>query len=96
VVGAALHGPTNWMPFGKGIRGTAGMSRITVRRARKDRGCDGCLGTWNSSIKKGDLYLEHVCSPDHDGLGNEHWRKLTECKECATRSGRAHMLERAA
>lgn len=64
------------------------MTRTTLRTARKPRLCDSCL-RW---IKTGDLYLEHVASPNHEDLGNTRWRRSPECAACATRYGRAHLL----
>lgn len=68
----------------------AALERTVVRRARKQRPCGD---SWCSvTIKRGDLYLEHVVSPGHVDLSNTGWRRLAECAECATRYGRGHML----
>lgn len=64
------------------------MIRTTLRTARKARNCDSCL----HRIRPGDLYLEHVASPDHDDLGNTRWRRSPECEDCAERYGRGHLL----
>ncbi len=58
------------------------------RRARKPRLCDSCLGR----IRAGDIYLEHVATPDHEDLGNVRWRRCPECCTCAERYGRAELL----
>lgn len=59
------------------------MNRATLRRSRKLRRCE--CGT---IIQPGDQYLEHVCSPDHDGLGNTTWWRAAECRACAVRYDR--------
>jgi hypothetical protein len=64
--------------------------RTTSRTARKRRACD-C----GHSIVPGEPYLEHVASPHHQDLGNEHWWRLAECQACATRHGRGDVLEHA-
>jgi heterodisulfide reductase subunit C len=43
-------------------------------------------------ILPGDFYLEHVCSPDHDDIGNVGWWRAAECRECAERCGRGHLF----
>lgn len=48
----------------------------------------GCTGY----IKPGERYLEHVCSPDHDGLGNIGWWRMAECAPCAQSRGRTDLL----
>lgn len=60
------------------------MTRTTRRRARKAHRC-GC----GNRIRPGELYLEHVASPQHEDLGNTRWWRLPECSECAERYGRA-------
>lgn len=40
----------------------------------------------------GEVYLEHVCSPNHDDLGNTTWWLSAECAECATRCGRGALV----
>jgi hypothetical protein len=62
--------------------------RVTRRVARKPRTCTGC----DDRIPVGDAYLAQVCSPNHDGLGNEKWWQVDECASCANRYGRAHLL----
>ncbi|MEA5367755.1 hypothetical protein VA596_50050 [Amycolatopsis sp., V23-08] len=64
------------------------MNRTTARRARKPHRCPYC-----SLIKPGDVYLEHVVSPDHDGLGNTGWLRLPECASCARSCGRGHLID---
>lgn len=65
------------------------MNRTTRRVARKvhrcSRGCD--------PIQPGDVYLEHVCSPDHDDLGNTTWWRVAECAPCARQVGRGHLID---
>ena len=59
------------------------MVRNTERTARIWRRC-GC----GNSIAPGDRYVESWASPDHEDLGNQHWWRLDECSDCATRYGR--------
>lgn len=64
------------------------MIRTEPRIARKVRRCESCL----SVIRPGDEYLEHVASPHHGDLDNEHWWRTWECADCATRYGRGDIL----
>lgn len=57
------------------------MIRITTRRSQKLRVCG--WGHCSNVIAKGDLYLEHVVSPNHDDLGNIDWMRMGECLDCA-------------
>jgi site-specific DNA-cytosine methylase len=75
--------PPRRPPDGGGV-----VSRTTRRVARVRHRCTSCL----RRIIPGEVYLEHVCSPDHDGLGNKGWWRLAECAECATRHGRGAAL----
>jgi hypothetical protein len=62
--------------------------RTKARVAGAARRCDsGC-----PSIQPGDVYLEHVYSPDHDDIGNTRWARLTECAPCAERYGRGELI----
>lgn len=63
------------------------MTRSTGRTCRVPRPC-GC----GNRIKRGERYVEHVASPDHDDFGNVGWWRLAECAECATRYGRVALL----
>lgn len=64
------------------------MVRNTLRKARSAYRCEnGC------QIYKGDLYLEAVISPDHDGIGNTGWWTMKECFDCSTRHGRGNLFE---
>lgn len=62
----------------------SGLQRATPHRSRKPRRCTGCKGR----IERGDLYLTHVCAPNHPEVGNSGWWRLTECAACAARYGR--------
>ena len=69
---------------------------VTVRRkARKAHRCDGC-GT-GEKIQPGDVYLTHTALAGDEfgyheyGNGNR-LRRSNECAECATRYGRAELL----
>jgi hypothetical protein len=64
------------------------MIRVTRRRARRPHRC--ACGT---TIEPGAVYLEHVASPHHQDLENSRWWRLAECAGCATRYGRAELLE---
>lgn len=68
------------------------MNRTTLRKARRYRSC----ASSGTMILPGDLYLEHVCSPDHDDVGNVGWWRAAECRECAERYGRGHLFGGAA
>lgn len=61
------------------------LQQTTVRRAAKDRPCGSypCRRT----IRRGELYNEHVIAPGSDA-GNERWWRSTECGDCATQAGR--------
>lgn len=63
------------------------LERSTVRRARKAHPCGD---SWcKRTIQPGELYLEHITSPGHELLGNQHWMRLRECGPCLTqRTGR--------
>lgn len=56
----------------------------TPRRAAKHHTCGDC----GNKIAAGSLYLEHVCTPHHDGINGENWWRIKECASCAARSGR--------
>lgn len=64
------------------------MQRVNRRRAIKSHHCDTC----RTRIDRGEDYLEHVCSPNHDGLGNTKWWRIYECENCARIAGRTLML----
>lgn len=73
---------------------------VTVRRkARKAHRCDSC-GT-GGKIQPGDVYLTHTSLAGDEfgyheyGSGNRP-RRSNECGECATRYGRAGLLNRVA
>lgn len=59
------------------------MIRTTCRLSRTDHRC-GC----GARIRAGERYLEHIMTPDHDGLGTQGWERFAECALCATRYGR--------
>jgi len=65
------------------------MNRTTLRRARRPHYCARCR---SHSIQPGDHYLEHVCSPNDDGLGNQGWWRLAECRDCALDVGRGSLF----
>jgi len=66
--------------------------RTTIRRSAKDRGCDGCWPQGGRSrIRKGDLYIEEVATPNHDDLGNLHWWRLAICAQCEEDNGRGRI-----
>lgn len=65
------------------------MQRANRRQALKRHHCDTCTG----AIEKAEPYLEHVISPNHDGLGNPKWWRMRECEDCARRAGRTLMLD---
>lgn len=67
------------------------MMRTQRRRARKLHRCP-CSGR----IAIGEVYLEHVASPNHGDLGNRGWWRLPECASCAGMCGRGHLLVGAA
>jgi hypothetical protein len=58
--------------------------RSQTRTARKTHRCNRCP----ARIRPGERYLEHVASPNHDGLGNTGWWRITECADCADTCGR--------
>ena len=58
--------------------------RTTARTSRKQRACSRCF----REIKPGDVYAEHVASPDHDGMGNQKWWRIAECLPCCATCGR--------
>lgn len=68
------------------------MMRTTRRVARKLHRCPTC----RAQIPIGTIYLEHVASPNHGDLSNQHWWRLPECAACATQCGRGHLLAGAA
>lgn len=64
------------------------MIRVTARRARKSQLCaHSCL------IWPGEVYLEHVAAPDHDGIGNTKWWRTVECATDARRYGRGDLID---
>lgn len=66
------------------------MPTTKRRVARKQHRCGpGC-----PRIQPGDVYLEHVVFPGDDFFEEitRPWR-APECSACATRYGRAHLLE---
>lgn len=71
---------------------------VTVRRkARKAHRCDSC--TLAGKIQPGDAYLSHTALAG-DEFGYHEYvaepkrpQRFTECAECATRYGRAPLLE---
>jgi len=65
--------------------------RQATHCSRKARRCDSCRG----SISAGQHYIESVISPGHGDVGNETWWRAAECRECAERYGRGHLLPRA-
>jgi hypothetical protein len=70
----------------------SGLSRTTVRTARKPRPC-GFIGYGCRMIEPGELYLEHVIAPNHPDVGNTRWWRSAECRECAHRCGRGDLIE---
>jgi hypothetical protein len=67
---------------------------ITRRVARKSHFCEWCWDTQGARhIRRGDVYLEHVITPNHDDVGNDNWWRVAECSSCARRSGRAELVE---
>jgi hypothetical protein len=65
------------------------MQKTTARRARKPRRCADC----RRQIAAGEIYLNHVASPDDPDLDNERWWRMSECSTCATRYGRNALIE---
>ncbi|MDV2477138.1 hypothetical protein F8M49_20675 [Rhodococcus zopfii] len=68
---------------------------ITRRRvARKRHICFGCT-TAHGPIQPGEAYLEHTafpgCDNDYADVAGHPFR-AGECADCATRYGRAHLL----
>jgi hypothetical protein len=62
-----------------------------VRRvAKKYHRCNSCDHT---AIKPGQPYLSGVVFPGHDLIPTDVPLRLSECASCATRYGRAHLLE---
>jgi hypothetical protein len=58
--------------------------RDTVRRARKYHHCDGeGYPDGCARIEPGSVYVESVCPPNWDDLGNTGWWKLRHCVTCA-------------
>jgi hypothetical protein len=68
------------------------LNRTTARRARTPRRCAD-VDHKQPCIRPGDVYLEHVASPDHDGLGNTGWWRLPECAADARRYDRGHLID---
>jgi hypothetical protein len=63
----------------------------TSRRvAKKYHRCASCDRT---AIKPGQAYLSGVVFPGHDLIPTAVPLRLAECADCATRYGRAHLLE---
>jgi hypothetical protein len=64
------------------------MQRTTIRRAKAPKLCSGhrtgagAYDMGNRAIQPGQLYAEHVASPDHDGMGNQRWWRMIECSDC--------------
>jgi hypothetical protein len=58
-----------------------------VRKSRKHHRC-GC----GNPIASGEVYLIHVCTPDHEGMGNINWWRIAECVNCAKRYDRGSLL----
>lgn len=73
---------------------------VTVRRkARKAHRCDSCGA--GGKIQPGDVYLTHTALAGDEFGYHEHGngnrpRRSNECAECATRYGRAELLNRVA
>jgi hypothetical protein len=61
----------------------------TRRIARKPRACAG----YCPPIQPGDVYLEHKIFPGHDTIDVPHPVTHAECASCATRYGRAALLQ---
>jgi hypothetical protein len=59
------------------------MIRTKSRRAKVAHRC-----SCGRIIQPGRRYLEHVMSPNHEGMGYTGWRRLFECAQCATVYGR--------
>lgn len=67
-------------------------TNMRVRRARKSRPCGG---DYITSIKPGDLYIEHTEFPGGDAVFADaagHPVRMAECRECAERYGRGHLF----
>jgi hypothetical protein len=77
------------------------MSVNVRRKARKAHWCDGCERA--GKIQSGDVYLTHTALAGddyyHDALDRDTLKpanrpqRYAECSECATRYGRAELLE---
>jgi hypothetical protein len=66
---------------------------ISRRKALKPYVCTYSCGGW---IKSGSVYLRHALKEKTRGVGGTTCEKITtmkECSGCATRSGRAGLLE---
>lgn len=64
----------------------------TTRRRVARKAHPGC-GGYCPTIQPGDVYLEHVAFPGDDTLNNTGFWRIRECAACATRYGRADLLE---
>jgi hypothetical protein len=62
----------------------------TRRVARKPHRCNSCD---SPAIKPGQPYLSGTVFPGHDLIPTAVPLRLAECAACATRYGRAHLLE---
>lgn len=60
----------------------------TLRRARKRRTCESCLG----DISPGSAYLLHKAFPGHDSMSCTRPVTMAECSVCVERYGRGHLL----
>lgn len=70
-----------------------GSTALRPRLARKLRCCNTCGSV---TIRPGDRYLTGTVFPGHDtGIADScgHPVQLAECRSCATRYGRAELLE---
>lgn len=67
---------------------------MTVIRRRVARKRHPACGGYCKPIQPGSAYLEHVAFPGEDGMEEvtRPWR-IRECAACATRYGRAELLE---
>ena len=64
------------------------MTRTTPRTCLVPKRCECGV-----RIARGERYIEHVISPGHEDIGNTTWWRAYECRDCAGRYGRSHLLE---
>jgi hypothetical protein len=62
-------------------------------RRRVARKRHPACGGYCPPIQPGDVYLEHIAFPGDEDIGNTRFWRARECATCATRYGRADLLE---